>query len=88
LVIRNQVIRYQPEHSASIDNVRAIAPARSSGASRPSREFREVERQQLRDIGIRCVLRQFGEFMQEVHVGLELQAVPLTPADPAVRFDI
>jgi hypothetical protein len=64
------------DHSASIDDVRTNAPAGSSGATCWSREFREVERQQVGDIGIRCALRQFGEYMQEVRVRLDVAGRP------------
>lgn len=33
--------------------------------------FREVERQQVRDVGIRGSLRQFGEHMKQVGIRLD-----------------
>jgi hypothetical protein len=51
--------------------VRVNAPVGSTGVTCCSRELREVEGQQVGDIGIRCTLRQFGEHVHEVCVGFD-----------------
>jgi hypothetical protein len=55
-----------------IGELRVKAPAGSSGVTRCSCELREVEGQQVADIGAGRTLWQLGEHMQEIGVRLDV----------------
>lgn len=42
-------------------------------------QFRVVERQQVRDVGVRCALRQFLQHVQQIRVWLDVGIRPRIP---------